>query len=235
MASLGDGYLPEKTVHYKTYVKTSLVEAIRPVFGNHRDKALRKTTTEIDFPKTLADYPTVIVRFFEREIFNAGVGHEEVIDLSTVGLHGIYRFKHYFYKGDIEFAIYGITSLDRDLVADTIVQTITMGNLAEYTNRFFTRIYPDEEKVPDSVWHYININTDRLSGFGEDQGQTPWGSEDDLIYQTSYRVPVFGEFYSVPPEIPAEYVAAVSQYPYIEGVDPVPEGDPNDGGEWIDL
>lgn len=234
MESLRDGFLPERTILYKTYLKTALIESLRPVFGNHKDEALRATTVEIDFPKREAHYPTVILRFFEREIFNAGVGHEELIDLSTVGLNGLYKFKHYFYKGDIEFAIYGITSLDRDLVADTIVQTIAMGNLEDYTNRFFDRIYADENQTPDSIWHYININTDRVSGFGEGQGQTPWGSEDDLIYQTSYRVPAFGEFYSVPPEIPAEFISKVAQYPYIQGLEDVPEGDPNDGGLWED-
>lgn len=233
-------YLPERTITYKTYIKTALVEALSAVFGQHKDKILRRTQVGIDFPRTEADYPTIIVRFFERKIDNAGVAHEEWIkgregDQSGIQEGATFRFKHNFYWGDLEFAIKALSSLDRDLVADSLVQTISMGDLESYTNRFFDRIYPDESlnQYPASIWHYININSDTISGFGENQVDTPWMSEDDLIYSVSYRNPVFGEFYSVPPDAPVGLVRRVTQYPYVRGIDPVPTGDPDDGGIWV--
>jgi hypothetical protein len=180
----------------------------------------------------------VLIRFFERDITNAGVGHEEYVDLSLLdldGVSGVFKFKHYFYHADIEFAIMALSSLDRDLVADSVVQTIAMGTLEDYTNRFFNRIYPreSENQYPDSIWHYVNINSDQIQGFGEGQNVPVWGSEDDLVYQTSYRVRAFGEFYSVPPETPINIIEAVTQYPYIAGLEDVPTGDPDDGGQWV--
>jgi hypothetical protein len=214
-------YLPQRTVKYKTYIKTAVVEAFRAVFANH-----------------VADYPALLVRFYEKDISNAGVGHVEHIEVDGPDGNsletGVFAFKHYFYHADLEYAIFGLSSKDRDLIADSVVQTLAMGQLEDYTNRFFERIYPTEsqEKYPDSLWHAININTDTISGFGETQTATPWGSEDDLIYQTSYRTPVFGEFYSVPPDLPKAYIEKVLAFPYIGGLEDLPEGNVTDQSLW---
>jgi hypothetical protein len=223
-------YLPEKTIKYKTYIKTALVESLRPVFLNHVDEKLRDTKVTIDMPKERQAFPSVVVRFYENEIFNAGVGHEEkIVDENEK----IWKFKHYFYKGNVELMIYALSSLDRDLIADTLVQTIAMGDLAEYTNSFFERIYPsDAEAVPDSIGHFININSDRITGINETTTPVPWDAENDLTYSTAYRVDVLGEFYSLPPDASYEYISQVFLYPYIKGVDPLPEGLP-DGSEWV--
>lgn len=228
------GWLPQRTVRYKTYVKTAIVEGLQDVFHNHVDHMLRKTRVSIDYPKDELDYPTVLVRFFEREIKNAGVGHEQFLSVvDAAGTEGMFRFKRYFYTGDIEIAIYALSSLDRDLLADSVVQILTMGKMEEYTNRFLGRIYISSDQDPTAANHFININTDSIAGFGETQGPTPWESEDDLVYSTSYRTKVFGEFLSLPPDMPIGYVEAVKVYPYVGGVEPVPEGTvEGDQGEW---
>jgi len=217
-------YLPEKTVRYKTYVKTALVEALRPVFKNHLDEKLRNTNVTIDFPKERQSYPSVVIKFYEREISNAGVGHEEVLIDDD---NNSWKFKHYFYNGDVEFSILALSSLDRDLISDTLVQTIAMGNLADYTNNFFNRIYPpNTSNIPDSVGHYININSDKINGFGENQNPVPWNSEDDLIYQVSYRSSIWGEFYSLPADVPLDFIKQVFLYPYTDD-QTLPEGSEN--------
>lgn len=233
-------FLPQQTITYKTYLKTAVTEAFRAVFQHHIDDLLAKTNVTIDFPRKESDYPCLLIRFYEREINNMGVGHIEHIQvdgpdgqpLDSEG--GVFDFKHYLYKGDIEYAIYGLSSLDRDLVADSVVQTLGMGSLEEYTNRFFERIYPDERRAeyPDSIWHMININTDLIKPVSENQEATPWLSEDDLIYRGGYRTPVFGEFYSVPPDLPKQYVEKVLQFPYIGGLEEIPKGNVEDESFW---
>jgi len=213
-------FLPEKTIKYKTYIKTALVESLKPVFNDHLDEKLKPTKVTIDLPKDRQMFPAVVVRFYEKEIKNSGVGHVEHFADSN---DQAWKFKHYFYNGDIEFAIYALSSLDRDLIADTLVQTISMGDLADYTNNFFARIYPENlDAIPDSVGHYININADRIQGFGETQTATPWNAEDDFVYTTSYRVNVFGEFYSLPQDVPYDFVKKVFTYPYIEDIESPP-------------
>lgn len=213
----------EKTVPYKTWVKRSLVEALREVFDDHPDVIVGRSNVTVEYPTEEARYPAIIVRFFERDINNAGVGHEEIITLDG----NDYRFKHYLYTGDIEFAIHALSSLDRDLISDALVQTLTMGDLTAYTQRFFERIYNAEfDMYPKAEYNYINLNSDHISGFGETQTPAPWQPEDVLVYQTSYRIGIFGEFYSLPPENQdgLGYVEEVDEYPYVKDIESLPTG-----------
>lgn len=207
---------PIQTVRYKTYVKEALIEALTGVFVSHADTLLRGTKITIDFPFDEIDYPAVVVRFYERQIKNAGIGHDEMFpDPNAPGRY--IRYKHYLYDGDIEFAIYALSSLERDLISDSLVQTLAMADLETYTNNFLARIYsPDPTSEPASVDHMINLNTDTISGFGETQAQAPWGPEDVMVYQTAYRVGIFGEFYSRTPE-PFNYglIDRVDTFPYM--------------------
>lgn len=218
--------IPTYTIRYKTYVKEALVEALRAVFSQHPDEILRRTNINIDFPLTEADYPAIIVRFYERDIHNAGVGHVEFFESETnPGRWN--KYKHYLYQGDIEFAVYALSSVDRDLISDSIVEILAMGELTTYTNTFLQRIYaPDATAEPVSVDHMINLNTDQIQGFGETQIPVPWASEDELVYQTSYRIGIHGEIYSLTPADGAGYglVERVDQFPYNDADgEPVPD------------
>jgi hypothetical protein len=233
--------LPETTIRYKTYLKRALVEALRQVFANHPDSQLHRTKVSIDYPTSENLYPTVIVRFYEREIRNAGVGHVEYlvrVDDNDEPTLLTDKFRHYLYSGDIEFAVYALSSKDRDLIADTLVQTLAMPDMASYTNNFFNRLYhppQDNDDYDDARYNFVNLNTDLISGFGETQTQQPWLSEDNLQYQTSYRVGIYGEFYSLPPidsDVWGGVVERVDLYPYIEDLEEVPTG-ADDPSEWI--
>src|SRR5437879_5590758 len=108
----------EKTVPYKTYIKTTLVESLQSVFSGHVDPQFQSVKATIEYPQEQALFPCVIVRFFERDIRNAGIAHSEIINGQPV--------KHYLYDGDLELSVHAETSLDRDLISDTIVQTLAM-------------------------------------------------------------------------------------------------------------
>jgi hypothetical protein len=229
--------LPEQTIRYKTYVKTALVEALRAVFANHPDTLLQRTKVSIDYPTSENRYPMVLVRFHERQVKNAGVGHVEYLlrEGSTI----VDKFRHYLYDGDIELAVYALSSKDRDLISDTIVQTIGMADMASYTNNFINRLYfppADNDDYDEARYNFVNLNSDLISAVGETQTQQPWLSEDQLQYQTGYRVGIYGEFYSLPPWEAVNngvgFIQQVNVYPYIEDLEPVPEGT-NDPSPWI--
>lgn len=228
--------IPQQTVKYKTYVKQALVEGLTPVFEIHTDDILRKTFIGIDFSEEEVVYPSIIIRFYERSLTNAGVGHTEWRE--TVEGSGLYHlYKHYLYTGDIEFAIYALSSYDRDLVADALIQTLAMGDLEAYTNQFFIRIYQADPLIePTSVEHYVNLNTDEIMGFGESQVLAPWEPEDTLVYQTSYRINIHGEFYSLTPDMQAYgLVERVDSYPYDpDAGEEAPEPHPDDPAPWED-
>lgn len=416
--------LPIETIRYKTYIKQTLVNALRSMFTAHPDQILSGTKSTIDFPNTQADYPAVVVRFYERTIKNAGLGHEEqfstgevvdqetwfdpfaplphggylrndqdykvtgtyptsgtlttssfraipwkpsqaidtvtgqrvharinrtgsevctvrvglaasiensvafvgevVFGASNVVLNVIYinaggtetvvgtstiaatsgtrwatfhlegdgtlrldlmdgdplvsasnslgsasatatspqlaaitpsntrysiggvsatngsskialfrtlktnvedqrmhKFNHYFYDGDIEFAIYALSSYDRDLISDTLIQTLAMGKISEWPAGFTDTIANPNTNpaIPATIDHTFTLNTDTIQGMGESQQAAPWQPEDVLVYQTGYRVGVTGSFYSPTPEVGSGIglVERIETYPYSDG------------------
>ena len=249
-------YLPELNVKYKTYLKSSVQQGLAAVFASHPDEMLRTrqeqfegqtvtrgTKVTLEWPRTRDRYPCIVVRFFERNVQRMGVGHEEWIKIAPDDLAPTRMF-HNIYDGDLEFAIYGLSNYDRDVMSDTLVQTVTMGQLEGWTNTFMARLYSqqynydaladaDVRSIPDHHWNYITLNHDTISGFGETQAPVPWQSEDDQLYVVQYRVAVLGEFYSVPPvDRSNEFITDVPVYPYIEDLESVPTGDPDDPAAW---
>lgn len=214
--------LPERSIPYKTFIKTALVLALRDVFNANPDAQLRRTKVSIDYPNTAAQYPSVIVRFFEREIANAGVGHVEFLMVTDETVETeLYPFRHYFYNGDIEFAITALSSRDRDLVSDALITALASSD-PRWPSAFFRHIYLPtfdlnvSDEVDPTRYNFVNLNTDKIGGFGETQNPAPWLSEDQLQYQSSYRVGIFGEFYSLPPDAntPVGIVSKVNIIPY---------------------
>lgn len=249
-------YLPELSVKYKTFLKTAVQEGLAAVFAAHPDEMLRTREETFDghpvtrgakvtleWPKTRDRYPCIIVRFFERNVQRMGVGHEEWIKLQSTDLAPTRMF-HNIYDGDLEFAIYGLSNYDRDLMSDTLVQTLTMGWLEGWTNNFMNRLYgqsynyaaladADIKSVPDAHWNSVTLNHDTVSGFGETQAPVPWQAEDEQLYIVQHRVALLGEFYSVPPsDVTDDFVRNVPLFPYIEDLEDVPTGDPDDPAAW---
>ena len=206
-------YGSQQTLQYKTFLKRTMVEALQDGFSEYEDPTLKKTKIGIDYTTDRADFPSIVVKFYGKTLKNAGVGHIEWIN--TEKEPGVYTaYHHTMYQGDISFEVYGLSSLDRDVVTDAIVEVVQM-------------IYDTIGKSPYSESHFITVNTDLLSEYGETQTIAPWIPEDTFVYQCEYRVPIFGEFYSKTPNIPGtSLVGEVDIYPWDEtdtAVTPDPE------------
>lgn len=232
--------MAQQTIKYKTYIKETLVGAMQAVFSTHPDDILQRTVhVSSNLPEERAEFPAVLVRFYERDLHNLGVGHQEwlpVVDDTNTNTGEFIKFKHYAYSGDIEFGIFALSSPDRDLVGDSIVQTLTMGSTETYTSVFWNALYrPSLTTNPTAAEHFINLLNDRIQGYGESEEVAPWMPEDVLVYRSSYRIPIFGEFYSRTPDLtPAGMVSAVSVYPYEKDLGDVPpDPNPNDHGPWV--
>lgn len=223
--------IPVETIKYKTHLKRALVEGLRSVFADHPDSILTKTKVDIEFPTDEASYPVVIVRYFGRDVSNAGVAHKEWVQGALPSQpDALTLFNHSLYHGTVEFSVQTLSSYDRDLVSDTLVHIIQMGDLEGWTNQFFTRLYqttPTQD--PDSEWHYININSDTMQEMSESQNIAPWNPEDFMVYTTGYRLDVFGELRSLPPDQPYGLIEEIDVFPYIEDIEERPEGSPGAG------
>jgi hypothetical protein len=233
--------MAQLTIRYRTYLKEAVVEALRQVFANHPDPSFRNTQVRIGYAIERAQLSnSIIVRYLERSIRNAGIGHAEWELISEEGASPEIwqRFKHFLYTGDLEFEIVTLSSRDRDWLADAMVNIIGMADTESYMAAFLNRIYnPDVTTEPSSKTHAINLRSDDFSGGGDVEGPAPWMAEDVFVYRTSFRVPVFGEFYSRELGQGQTYgkVTSIEAYPYMEDFESVPDPNPEDPSPWVDL
>lgn len=228
----------QNTIRYRTYIKETLVEALRDVFDDHPDPLMQNTKITPELPTDRSSFPAIIVRYYNRKLNNAGIGHHEWMLATPEGYEPkLYqKFKHFMYKGDIEFKILAMSSKDRDFLADALVQTIGMAETEHYTKTFLDRIYnanPDVEE--QSKYHFINLSTDDFQELGDQEESAPWMEEDLLVYSSTFRVPIFGEFYSrlLTDQTAYGVVSKVEIYPWIPDLEAEPDPNPEDQSPWL--
>lgn len=208
------------------FVKRGIVQALQDAFSGHPDPTVANSRVSVDFGHDRWKLPGVIVKFYERELPNAGVAHVEYLPSATNSLQ-YYMYYHRRYKGDISFDIYGQSGVDRDLMRDALVEVLAMTDATTGGYAFIQRLYWALADTPYGLWHYPVLNLDLITGYGEQVAIAPWQPEDMLVYQASYRVPIIGEFYSnTPADPPFEAIDQVDLYPYT-ATDPLPADNPD--------
>lgn len=229
-------YVRQYTLQYSTFIKRALVEALRDAYSNHPSKTVANSNVNVDLPQTEAAFPATVIKFFERTMPNAGVGHFEMLpnpadpgypDNVTTYI----KYYHRMYKGDISFDIYALSAPDRDIMRDALVEVLAMQDTTAGGNAFINRLYYDMADTPYGSWHYPVLNLDLITGYGEQESKPGWAPEDRLIYEVTYRVPIFGEFYSNTPAAPQgeSLLSEVDVYPWIPDIDAAPTNPPQGG------
>lgn len=222
-----DALMPIQQIRYKHYLKKAMVQTLRPAFQNHPDPLLVDTKVTLEMPVTEQAYPAIVIKFYERSFQTAGVGHEEsieVVDGNGFSTGRYQKYRHMLYKGDIEFAVYALSTYDRDLLGDYLHSALLMSDTEPQTNGILDRLYVfDEVSAPGSTSHAVSLNTNTIQGFGEIQNPAPWGAEDKMVYSSTYRMQVMGEVYSRTPSV-VDYgkLEKVEIFPYTTGLEPIP-------------
>lgn len=231
-------YVRQATLQYKTFIKRAVVEALQNAFKDHPDPDIAKSKIGIEYSTDRADFPAIIVKFYERDLNNIGVGHAEWgpspedPNYPRGPFTLFQKYYHRLYKGDLEFAIYALSSVDRDKVIDALVEVLTMADVTAGGLNLLDRLYEDIGHTPFSESHFIAFNTDLITGYGENKEIAPWIPEDTIVYTSSYRLPIIGEFYSLTPKEPQSVgmVEEVDVYPWdtADPLDTPPEDFPEE-------
>lgn len=208
----------ERVVGYNRMVKRAMVEGVRRVFTNQfAERQLRDLRVASTFPMTKADYPSVYVEFIEGANVNAGVGHSEMFyDVNGV----LRRWNHRLFDGSIRFNVLALSSVDRDILGDAIVEMLAFSGMPEMSlqHNLFTHIYGDPDGIsPDlrQTLSHLAYDSDVIRPGGESVSPVFWGSEDDLAYEKSYSVNVTGGFYNSYPSdvVGPDFITHAFVYP----------------------
>jgi hypothetical protein len=219
---------PDQSIPYPSFLYATMIDGLRRAYAQHPDPAIAQTMVIYEYTTDEVKYPLMIVRYYGRDIKNSGVGNKDTLTINGE----IQAFEHYYYEGDIEFEIQTMDPLSRDRMAGSLVTLITSGSLGSWMGEFFDRVYGDLADVyPYRNYNFVNINSDELTPFGNVTVPAPWNAENELLFKTTYRTNILGEFTSLPNLAPlTAAIEKVLLYPYseIEG-DPVPDLEDPDG------
>lgn len=224
---------PETAAKYKTFVNRAVVTALRSVYTDqYPDKQFRNLPIYLQYPQEKIQYPIMIVRFVDQNIQNAGVGHQEW----AFDANGLWqKWYHYRFEGTLEFHLYTLSSLDQDIMADTLIELIAFGKLQDLTDQFYQQIFDEYNNGGQ-----LMLQTDMITSMGVSVGKPFWEPEDTLLYQGGYQIVCHGAFYSTGNTELAAFLDHITVLPYIDG-EPVPAGDievdvPWPGGNtWTDM
>lgn len=233
------------TLRYKTFLKRALRNALTAAFQNHPDPTVSGARVALDYGKMDFVLPAVIIKFVETDLPNAGVGHYEWLPNPEVPGTFI-EYQHRLYHGSAEFDIYGESTTDRDLLSDALIEVLAMDEVSLPGENFLNLFYNELSSTPFGQWHFPTLNLDNIAPAGESATMAPWQPEDVLVYLTSYKVPVMGEFYSFTPPSPTSFgpIEEVDVYAwptdsYGNAIDPtrpapppIPEGELNKYTGW---
>lgn len=227
-------YVHQSTPQYKSFLKRSVVEALTESFVNHTDPTVSNVKVGIDFTEDDFHLPAVIIKFNEQRLPNAGVGHFEWLpgpnQPNPLIPTQFIEYQHRMYKGTIEFEIFGLSSADRDVISDALIEVLAMNEVSVPGQAFIDRFYNKMAATPFGLWHFPTLNVDQIDPGGEQFMLAPWNPEDQAVYQTSYSVIVYGEFYSyVPPNASSTKLLTevdVYAWPSQDGVTPLDPSSP---------
>lgn len=216
-----DALFPEETVPYPSFLYATLLTGLRKSFALHPDPYYKKTMCIYEYTTDEIRFPLIILRYYGRTIKNSGVGNKDIIEIEGFQ----HAFEHYYYEGDIEFECQALDPLSRDRLAGSLVHLISQGTMDTWSGKLFDSVYGNHDDIlPYRDFNFVNINSDEITPFGNVQVPAPWNSENELVFKTTYRTNVLGEFTSLPDAQPlTTVIEKVLLYPYslVEG-DTVP-------------
>lgn len=202
---------------HRRLVTRALVTALQSVFDDQYDRDRQFQTLHVGptYPMSEVGYPAVVIEYENTRVMNAGVGHEEWFEDADNILR---KWNHSRFEGNINLEILALTTLDRDLLADAVIEVLRFGRLDSAMESFFDTLYgnPNDPDV-ELVFSQLMLNVDDISGAGNSETLAPWGAEDVHVYETSYTLEIHGGYYNIIPEATWQVVTKVGSASFLEG------------------
>lgn len=215
---------------YLVPLKEAVVKSLKAVFdGSYPNSDFDDVNVSIEYPMKLQNYPGVWVTFHETgPVERAGIAHTEIMQDDD----GIWRqYGRWIFQGTVSLTVAALSSLERDRLFDQVVRVLMASDVDDSPAGRFRSLIENN----DYLGIVINYDSIEVNGEAASPG-TPWET-NDVIYERTIDVTVFGEFVSDPSNdalIPLSNVI-VTGYDDADPDNPFPsEGDdtPWDPDEW---
>lgn len=203
----------KRTASYRRYILDTIIGALEAVFDADYDRDRQFVNLKIlaQYSRDEQDYPCIVVSYDGRSVQNMGVGHEEWFD-DAANIRR--KWHHSFFEGTINFEIYALTTMDRDILQDGLIEVLRFGRLDPELLPFFETIYGSPDDPVRLIFNQIALNTDIVNEQANSVSVAPWNAEDQLLYTTGCSLEVKGGYYNITPDISWSFVERVTAHSY---------------------
>lgn len=208
---------------YRRLIYRNVIQALRDAFDANYDREPQFAELKITqkYPLQKIDYPCIVVEYQDQRVVNAGVGH---VEWFPDPLGRLRKWNHSRFEGSLNFQIHALSTLDRDILADALVEIIRFGRLDPQLNRFYEVLYPEHTPPawdsgaadPNPFYEYnyslfgqLMFDSDQVMGQGNSATVAPWQPEDVLVYSTGYSCVLHGGYYNSYPTVDWSKVSSI--------------------------
>lgn len=162
-----------------TPTKKLIIRALRATFtAMYPNDKMSSINIDMEYPYKEEHYPGIWVKFSPHKIQASG------IDPTRHASNEIYSVWHY--EGTVSFVIIALSSKERDLISDGIIEAYAFAYMMPSVSPFYTTI---------NTSNLINMSlqSDILSPGGQTETiGTPW-DDDKIAYEDRYSFEVIGQ------------------------------------------
>jgi hypothetical protein len=176
---------------YLAPLKACIVEALQSVFNSSfPDPNFQNLKVSIEYPLDAQSYPSIWVNYDDNDSLQiVGIQHREYITNPDSSLSEATRWS---FAGEVSLTAVALSSLERDNLYDELVRIFAFSRVENAAKDFRTVLESND-------FIALNVNWDQLRPHGDAAAPgTPWGTEDEVIYEKSLAFDVEGEFVSDP-------------------------------------
>ena len=192
---------------YLSRTKACIVDALQQTFSSSFIPQGFQVPVSIEYPLDRQSYPSIWVNYDDNDsLAIAGIGYIENAwdfadpedstkpdpNYSGTVPNQLHQVTRWMFSGEVTLTFVALTSLERDNLYDQFVRVFAFSRMEGATTDFRTII----ETNPFIA---INVNWDELRPHGDAAAPgTPWGTDDEVIYEKSLGFDIMGEFISDP-------------------------------------
>lgn len=174
---------------YLTLMKSLVVDALQQVFNSDTvNPNFQNTVVSIEYPLEQQSYPSIWLNYDDTDSLSvAGIDHKEYVVSDTGAMHEVTRW---LFAGTVTLTVVALSSLERDNLYDELVRVFAFGRVEQERPGF-------RDLLENNDFIALNLNWDELHPHGDAAAPgTPWGTEDEVIYERSLAFDAEGEFVS---------------------------------------
>lgn len=219
---------------YLVPAKACIVDALQTTFASSFiDDGFQGTTVSMEYPMVRQNYPGIWCNYDDSDALSiVGIGYTESVwdypnpndptqpDPNHVGDNAVHEVTRWSFAGQVTLTFVALSSLERDNLYDQFIRVFAFSRLENAQTDFRTIIENN-----DFIGMYVNWDELRPHGDAASPG-TPWGSEDEVIYEKSVSFDVAGEFVSDPVTNELVLLSSIVVIGTPTDVDDQPDGDP---------